>query len=268
MIDQYPDLLEALQAPDAKVVFLTGAGISLASGIPTFRGSDPDAIWAKDVMEMGTFSYFRQHPANQWEWYLNRFTACRTAKPNNAHYAVATLEKKLQAAGKTFTIITQNVDGLHLGAGSENVIEIHGSARKMRCANTSCANGGQDGFLPWDDNVFEAFLAEPTYEKLPRCPLCGDLMRAHVLWFDESYADHTDYHLEDAYNALENATCMICVGTSFSVGITDIALFFGLHGSGIPFFVLDPNLTKPPVEGTALIPEASEVFLPKLAEIL
>src|SRR5688572_9964194 len=111
MHDRY--LAEALRQPDSRALFITGAGISVASGIPTFRGPDPDALWANDVMTMATLEYFRREPVKQWSWYLRRFDACRLAKPNAAHIALSDIEYQLTSAGGQFQLITQNIDGLH-----------------------------------------------------------------------------------------------------------------------------------------------------------
>src|SRR5512142_2502781 len=82
-----------------RVVVVTGAGISLASGIPTFRGTDPGAIWKRDVTELGTFQYFSEDPLGSWRWYLSRFEKTVGARPNPAHTALVALEDSLSEAG-------------------------------------------------------------------------------------------------------------------------------------------------------------------------
>jgi len=260
-------LVEALQQPDAHPVFLTGAGISLASGIPTFRGDDPDAVWAHDVLEMGTLKFFNENPVESWKWYLSRFDKCRTAKPNAAHDAVTAIQKTLAGAGKRCTILTQNVDGLHVASGAQDVIEVHGAARRMRCSIEGCPNGSPNGSLPWDDAMFDVFRAEPTYKNLPRCPHCNNLIRAHVLWFDETYAGHEDYGINEVFDALDTANVLVCVGTSFSVGITESAV---IHASsmGAPIFIVDPHIVEQPPWCSYLIREPSEEFLPRVATAL
>ena len=83
-----------------KILVVTGAGISLASGIPTFRGQDPGAIWKKDVTELGTFRYFSQDPVGSWRWYLSRFAKTVGARPNPAHTALVSLENFCERQGR------------------------------------------------------------------------------------------------------------------------------------------------------------------------
>jgi len=271
-------LRRELLRPDASVVFLTGAGISLASGIPTFRGADPDAVWAKDVLEMGTFAFFKAHPVEQWQWYLKRFDGCRTAKPNAAHFAITEIERKVRARGSKFLCVTQNVDGLHVDAGTKNLIEIHGAARRMRCSQEGCEHGEPFGSMPWDEAMFAAFRADPREETLPRCPACNAVLRAHVLWFDEMYVSHADYGWNRAEKAAKAMTCVVFVGTSFSVGITYMASML-VSAFNVPAFIIDPNLsrtTHPPyaspdggIPGNAeIISEGAENYLPRLVQEL
>ena len=255
-------LQKYLRAPDANVLFLTGAGISLASGIPTFRGSDPDAIWSKDVVEKATRSFFLRHPEQSWKWYLDRFNNTRHAKPNPAHIALVDIEAKVP----TLRVITQNVDGLHYQAGTKNLVEVHGSARKVRCTNQNCVNGPPKGLLDWTDELLGEFSKEPTRKNVPRCPHCGKFLRPHILWFDESYLSHTDYNYPLTQDWYEEATVLIAVGTSFSVNITNMVTWAN-SDRGIPVYVIDPHLTDSPT-GTILIREAAEVFLPQLVATL
>ncbi len=86
-------LAEELRATPGPILVVTGAGISLASGIPTFRGSDKDAVWKRDVTELGTFHYFCMDPVGSWRWYLSRFAALAGAEPNDGHGALVALER-------------------------------------------------------------------------------------------------------------------------------------------------------------------------------
>ena len=263
-----PLLLEELRRPDAYPLVVTGAGISLASGIATFRGSDPNAVWSKNVLEKGTRFYFERDPVGSWSWYLSRFAGSRSAMPNPAHYALGGIERKLLERGAKFMLVTQNVDGLHLAAGSQNVVEIHGAARKVRCSSSpmvGCPNGEPEGFLLWDDAMFAAFREDPCKQNLPVCPMCGDLLRPHVLWFDESYSDHEDYGLDKLVPEVEKFTLMLFVGTSFSVGITDMLTQIGTEG-GIAMFTVDPTAEGP--DWFYKVPEKAEEFLPALAATL
>jgi NAD-dependent deacetylase len=261
------ELLDHLRADDAYPVFLTGAGISVASGIPTFRGSDPDAVWANDVLEMGTVDFFHRNPVKQWQWYLKRFDGCRSAEPNPAHYALADIEAQVLESGAGSMTITQNVDGLHLKAGTQNLIEIHGSARKMRCSNRYCVNGEPKGVLDWDDALFDPFRADPKMATVPRCPQCNKFIRAHVLWFDERYDAHDDYGMIHLFELVNAMTVLVFIGTSFSVGITSVAVSEAAL-RGVPMYVIDPHMETPPNHLMTLIREASEEFLPALADSL
>lgn len=239
-------------------LFITGAGISIASGIAPFRGT-ADAVWSKDVLEMGTFRMFEQDPVRQWSWYLARFGACRMAKPNAAHHAITTLQ-----AGRIsgLRVLTQNVDGLHVEAGTRDVVEVHGAARKMRCSKYGCKHGGPRNFMPWDDAVFALFLADPKVETLPRCPKCGAVLRPHLLWFDETYFDHLDYGFDAAQDMIWTSDLMVFVGTSFSVGITGMALDVAKR-TGVKVWSIDPH-SAPPVGAGSWLQGSSEDVLPAL----
>lgn len=261
------DLARSILAPDGYPLFVTGAGISLASGIPTFRGSDPGAIWAEDVLEMGTAAHFRRDPVAHWAWYLKRFAACRSALPNPAHEAITRIERAVIGRGDRFCVVTQNIDGLHVLAGTKNVIQIHGDARKLRCSRQGCPNGAPRGSMPWDDALFDAFRESPTVENLPRCANCGKLLRPHVLYFDEYYTEHADYRFRDAQNALAEATLVVFVGTSFSVGITESALD-AILARRLPCWIVDPHLPDTPIRDAHPIRSPAELALPELADLV
>ena len=184
-------LVQALRELGARqLAVVTGAGISLASGIPTFRGSDPDAVWANDVMEMGTHRFFTANPGKSWEWYLSRFDGLSDKMPNPAHTALVDLENWHVGRGGRFTLITQNVDGLHRKAGSERLVEVHGTSAEVRCSRYGCELGAPSGSIPRDSMDLAAFRASPSDETVPRCPSCGAMIRQHVLLFDEFYDEH------------------------------------------------------------------------------
>lgn len=246
MNDPVDLLAEGIAAARGKyLVVITGAGISLASGIPTFRGTDPDAVWKKDVTELGTYRFFRQNPVESWLWSHRIFGATRDAKPNPAHFALAEIEKKHAAAGGRFLLITQNIDTLHEQAGSQALVKVHGSADRYRCASPlGCVKGAPSGSIPAADVDFGPFFADPSFEKLPRCPVCGDLLRRHVLWFDEYYQEHDDYQWQRVQDAAQTMDALLFVGTSFSVGVTEMFLQAALF-SRIPVFSLDPSGFKP-----------------------
>ena len=175
------------------LVVVTGAGVSLASGIPTFRGTDPGAVWKRDVTELGTNRYFEEDPAGSWSWYTSRFDIVLDKQPNPAHRALAAIERWQVARGGRFLLVTQNVDPLHERAGSERLVKVHGSADRVRCSRHRCVHGAPRGSLPRAGIDMGAFKSEPVAANVPRCPSCGALLRQHVLWFDEFYDEHRDY---------------------------------------------------------------------------
>jgi NAD-dependent protein deacetylase/lipoamidase len=194
-------IVDRLCTTDGPLVFLTGAGVSAESGIPTFRG--PEGYWRVgsrnyQPTEMATARAFSSMPDEVWRWYLYRRGVCRAATPNAAHAALARLDARF---GDRFLLITQNVDGLHLRAGGDpaRIYQIHGNIDQSRCVR-GCAPAVRP--LPDD--------ADPT---ALRCASCGDRLRPHVLWFDESY-DEPLYRYVSALRAAQSAAALIVVGTS------------------------------------------------------
>jgi NAD-dependent deacetylase len=244
------------------LLVVTGAGVSLASGIPTFRGTDPGAIWKRDVTELGTFGYFRHDPAGSWQWYMQRFDLVLGARPNAAHDAIAALERWQLARGGDFLLVTQNIDTLHEQAGSERMIKVHGSADRVRCSRDGCRLGSPAGSLGRSEIDFEPFLAAPGRETVPRCPECGSLLRQHVLWFDEVYTSHADYQWERVLRALDRVGLSLCIGTSFAVGFTE-AVLQASFWNGSRVVAVDPG--EPPLassRGFEHLRAPAEVLLP------
>lgn len=258
-------LVQALRSTPGPVLVVTGAGISLASGIPTFRGPDPGAVWTRDVTELGTVRYFSEEPEGSWSWYLSRFDKVLGAKPNAGHTALVDLERWCAARQTPFLLVTQNIDGLHRDAGATEVVEVHGSAKKVRCAGTGCRYGAPRGSLDRDAVCLDAFRARPHRDTVPRCPACGDFLRQHVLWFDEFYNGHEDYQWKRALRASEESALVLFVGTSFSVGVTEQVLS-SAQDRGVPVFNVDP--AGAPLQGITLIAEPSEQALPRLLQAL
>lgn len=172
------------------VAVLTGAGISAESGIPTFRG--PGGMWKNFRPEdLATPEAFARDPLLVWEWYDWRRQLIANAHPNAGHEALVDLEKHVPH----FTLITQNVDGLHHRAGSRHVLELHGDIWRLRC--TACGEEWQDRQAP---------LAQLP----PRCR-CGGLSRPGVVWFGESLPDDV---FERASHAAASAEVFLVAGTS------------------------------------------------------
>ncbi len=213
-------ILEEVRRARGRVVALTGAGISAESGIPTFRGEE--GYWVVGSrnyipQEMATREMFDRAPEEVWRWYLYRFGVCRHAQPNPGHAALVRLEAAL---GDRFTLVTQNIDGLHRRAGSRRVYCIHGDAAHVRCS-AECGVGLLD--LPdlpprQKDDPFGA-----AERKALTCPRCGGWLRPHVLWFDEYY-DEEHYRMQSALRAADQADLLLVVGTS---GATNLPMQIG-----------------------------------------
>jgi NAD-dependent deacetylase len=241
------------------LLVVTGAGISLASGIPTFRGEDPGAIWKRDVTELGTLQYFEEDPVGSWRWYLSRFSKTLGARPNAAHLALVELEQSRTSAGDGFLLVTQNIDGLHRLAGSRQLIEVHGRSDRLRCPRHGCTHGAPTGSLPRADFDLDAFAADPTQERLPRCPACRSILRQHVLWFDETYDSHDDYGWPSVLDAAGTCAAVVFVGTSFSVGVTELILTSARRRRR-PVISVDPSGAAPP--GVRPVVARAEELLP------
>lgn len=252
------EFLRPLEPQDSLLV-VTGAGVSHASGIPTFRGTDEGAIWTRDVTELGTYAYFEEDPVGSWRWYLSRFDGVLRAEPNPAHHAIAALERRLAGRGTGFLLVTQNVDPLHERAGSKRMVKVHGSADRVRCSVDGCENGAPSGSLSRDTFDLSTFVADPRPETLPRCPACGAALRQHVLWFDEVYSSHDDYGFARVLDAARSADRVLFVGTSFSVGVTD-AILGGARRGGAEVLSIDPGEHAPPAGVPTLRAKAEEVL--------
>lgn len=256
-------LADALsRVEDGCLLVVTGAGISRASGIPTFRGTDPQAVWKSSDIALATFEHFVRDPVGQWLWYLKRFEAGGTASPNPAHAALVRLEAWQRRRGGKFLLVTQNIDTLHEAAGSREVVKVHGSSDRVRCSRAGCRLGSPTGSLAFTGELFEPFRRRPDRSTLPLCPECGALLRAHVLFFDEYYLEHHDYRFGEAEAAAGAADLMLFVGTSFSVGITDLFLRAGRQRR-IPMFSIDPAAAGQfAASGLTALPAAAEELLP------
>ena len=174
-----------------KIVFVTGAGISQESGIPTFRGKD--GLWRNhDAMKLATIDAFYDNPKLVWEWYNERRMNVFQAQPNPGHRAIAELEKYADVV-----VLTQNIDGLHQKSGSSKVLELHGSIVKIKCS--VC-------------DYKEEILTEIS--NLPPLCKCGNILRPDVVWFGESLPQDV---WQNAMNFANKCDLMIIAGTSLVV---------------------------------------------------
>jgi NAD-dependent deacetylase len=227
----------------ARVTVLTGAGVSAASGVPTFRGSN--GLWRTfRASDLATPEAFMRDPRLVWEWYEWRRECVAACAPNAAHAVLAgwTLEHD------GWRIVTQNVDDLHQRAGSRGVIRLHGSLWELACWNECAAAPAT-----WRDERV------PLPERPPRCPSCGGLARPAVVWFGEALPSAV------VARAIDAAACDIFLGVGTSsvvypaAGLVDTAR---AHGA----FVVEINPEATPASATVdvSIRAAAEDVLPAI----
>ncbi len=227
-----------------RVAVLTGAGVSAESGVPTFRGGG--GLWeGQRVEDVATPRAFARDPTLVWRFYNARRANLRTVRPNPGHRALVDLEDRWTS--DRFTLVTQNVDGLHRAAGSRHVLEVHGTLSRVRC--TECPRVEDRGLEELPD--------------LPRCG-CGALLRPDIVWFGE-------YLPEDVWRqaavAAATCDCFLVVGTSAIVfpaaGLIDAARQVGAG-------VIEVNLERTAAAdgGAVGLYGPSGVILPRLVQLL
>lgn len=224
-----------------QVAVLTGAGISAESGVPTFRGDD--GLWQTyRATDLATPEAFARDPQLVWQFYSWRRELISKVTYNPAHVALVELERRVDS----FTLISQNVDGLHLLAGSQNLLELHGNLWKVRC--TRCQKISLNRSLDMGP--------------MPMCEDCGGLLRPHVVWFGESLDPDI---LHQAVEACRNSEVMLVIGTS---SLVQPAASLALEAKSAGAVVAEINLEKTPhthMMDVSLLGKAGEI-LPKLLE--
>jgi len=237
------DLVDCLRSA-RHVAVLTGAGISAESGVPTFRDA-LSGLWAKYRPEvLATPEAFVRNPGLVWEWYTWRRELVRTVQPNEGHRALARLADRFE----TFTLITQNVDGLHQRAGSREVIELHGNLARVKCFEQGhiIADWQEDGTVP------------------PRCPRCQGRLRPDVVWFGEALPEAG---LAAAFAAASDCDVFFAIGTS---GLVHPAADLPLAAlrAGRPVVELNPEPTPLSRRCTYQLRGNSGAILPVLVAAL
>jgi len=245
----HPDLVSYLQHTRRALIF-TGAGISTASGIPDFRG--PGGVWTKRTpVYYDDFMNSEAARIEHWDYKLEAWPAFRAAKPNRIHQAIVELEQ----AGKVVAVVTQNIDGLHALAGSQNLIELHGTNALVECQ--SCLWRGDP---------------EPHYEffrlhrKPPRCR-CGGLLKPATISFGQNLDPQV---LAQASDAARKADLVVALGSTLSVyPAASFPLLAAEHGA--PYIVINRGPTDhddQPLVSLRLDGDLVEIFPPAVEEAL
>ena len=232
-----PDELVRFLRKAERVAALTGAGVSQESGLRTFRDAQT-GLWAQyKPTDLASPEAYARDPKLVWDWYAWRREAIKGVRPNPGHYALVDMAYHVP----DFSLITQNVDGLHRIAGSPRVIELHGNLQQVKCS--SCGTGAE----AWDE----------AHENVPLCELCGELLRPDVVWFGESLPRG---QLEAAVEAARACHVFFSIGTS---GLVQPAasLAFAAHNRGA--VVVEIN-----AEPTPLTPKVDFALHGKSGEIL
>lgn len=225
---------------------MTGAGVSAASGVPTFRGSE--GLWRSFRPEdLATPDAFEQDPALVWDWYGWRREKVASCEPNAAHRVLAEW-----SCSRGVRIVTQNVDDLHLRAGTRDLIRLHGSLWELKCFD-GCTGGSR----PWRDERV------PLPAGVPSCPHCGGPARPAVVWFGESL------DRSDVMRAAEAARCELFLTIGTSAVVYPAAGFVrDAHARGA--FTAEINLDETPASSVVdlSIRGRAEEVLPRLNDIL
>jgi NAD-dependent deacetylase len=190
-----------------RLLVLTGAGISAESGVPTFR--DAGGLWEGHRFEdVASPEGFDADPILVWRFYSLRRRGLDNVKPNPAHHALVEVEKRL---GDRYLLVTQNVDGLHAAAGSKRMVEMHGNINRTKCRRCR--------LTPFEDHK--------SYEELPACAECGELLRPDVVWFGEMIPRDALAAIDGFVRAAGSNLVFLAVGTSGVVypaaGLVDVA---------------------------------------------
>ena len=223
-----------------KIVFVTGAGISQESGIPTFRGND--GLWRNyDPMKLATIDAFYDDPKLVWEWYNDRRKNILNAYPNDGHKAIAELEKYAEVV-----VLTQNIDGLHQRGGSTKVLELHGSIIKIKC--TVC---------DYNEEIKSEISIIP-----PICK-CGNILRPDVVWFGEGLPQDV---WEEALMHASQCDLMIIAGTSLVVSPANTLPLYAKQNNAF-LLEINPENTEMSSEMSLTVRNSSAIILPNLLSL-
>ena len=242
-IDLPSELIDRLRAAQ-RIVAFTGAGISAESGLSTFRDKQT-GLWAKYRPEdLATPQAFRRNPRMVWEWYEWRRGFVATAEPNPGHHALA----RIEAARPGFFLATQNVDGLHVRAGSRNLVELHGNIRRTVCF----------------DHRHPAESWDTVDDPPPRCAQCGALLRPDVVWFGEALPEGA---LRRAQEAAAQCDLFLSIGTSTLVyPAAELPFIAGSNGATV--VEINPDVTPLSRLAAFTLRERAGIALPAIASAM
>lgn len=229
-----------------RIVVLTGAGVSVASGLRPYRG--PNGVWEEhDVARLGHVNALTQRPRDTWHLFGSMREPVLAARPNPAHVALARWESSLRP-DQEFLLITQNVDGLHQQAGSRNVSEIHGNIMYTRCSNFDC--------------TLERFRDTATHQdRVPACTLCGQTLRPDIVLFGEALPVRPSWV---AKRALRDCDLFLAIGTSGTVApASNFARGAAYAGARTIYLNLEPMRERNPAFQEEYLGRAEEL-LPRL----
>lgn len=219
-----PDLIAVLKESQ-RIAVLTGAGISAESGVPTFREAQT-GLWSRyDPAQLATAEAFHRDPQLVWEWYTWRRQLISRAQPNPGHFALVELESHFPE----FSLITQNVDGLHNLSGSRSTIELHGNISRTKCSVEDIQ------ITKWSE----------TGEIPPRCPRCGGLLRPDVVWFGEGLPERA---IQAACEIAANCHLFFSIGTSALVQPAASLPFLAMQNGAQ---VIEVNIDQTPLTASA-----------------
>jgi NAD-dependent deacetylase len=238
-----PEALIDVFTKSQRVAVLTGAGISQESGLRTFRDSQV-GLWAEyKPEELATPEAFKADPKLVWDWYEMRRKLVKSVQPNPGHYALAAMQDYFA----DFTVITQNVDGLHQRAGNRRVIELHGNINNVKCF--SCGTRAEN----WESDA-----------GVPRCVTCGGFLRPDVVWFGESLPA---LQLRAATRACSYCDLFFSIGTSGVVQPAASLIYLAKNAGAV---IVEINLERTPwtkITDFFLQDKSGEV-LPRLAQVI
>jgi len=244
VIEVSVDLAQSLKTA-RRIAILTGAGISAESGIPTFREAQT-GLWAQyNPEELATPQAFSSNPDLVWEWYQWRKEIVAQAEPNPGHFALANMESIAAGTGTLFTLITQNVDGLHQRAGSQKIIELHGNINRSKCFECGLVAGDET----------------PDHEH-PRCKNCGGMLRPDVVWFGENLPS---FALQTAWDVAQNCDVFFSIGTSALVQPAASLPLVALQ-KGAVLIEVNPNPTNISILAAYNLQGLSGEVLPQLVK--